>query len=68
MSDLIKVDDFTWVARPLAEDAPDPADTNADGRLTVKELQAALDELGVEFPSNTKKADLQALYDASKAG
>lgn len=38
-----------------------------DVPITAKELKAALDELGVEYPSNADKAELQALYDQHKA-
>lgn len=32
---------------------------------TVPELKSALDELGIEYPENAKKADLVALYEAA---
>jgi len=37
-----------------------PADTDGNGNLTVAELKARLDELGVEIPADAKK---QALVD-----
>ena len=32
-------------------------------KLSVKDLKAKLDDAGVEYPANAKKADLQALVD-----
>ncbi len=36
-------------------------------KVTVKDLKAALDEKGVEYPANAKKDELQALLDGADA-
>lgn len=40
----------------------------ADKAPGIAELRAALTEKGIEFPADAKKADLQALLDASNQG
>lgn len=40
----------------------------ADKGPSIAELRAALTEKGIEFPEGAKKADLQALLDASNEG
>ncbi len=44
----------------------DSADTNGDGRVTVKELKAALDDLSIEYPKGAKKAELETLLGDSE--
>jgi len=41
----------------------DNADVNNDGKLTMDEIKAKLDELGIEYPSKAKKSVLMAMYD-----
>ncbi|MNK33397.1 HeH/LEM domain protein [compost metagenome] len=40
-------------------------DEGDDHPRTVAELKAALDERGIEYPADAKKADLVALYEAA---
>lgn len=40
----------------------------ADKAPGIADLRAALTEKGIEFPADAKKADLQALLDASNEG
>lgn len=37
---------------------------DSSGGMTVKQLKAALDEAGVEYPKDAKKQELQELLDA----
>lgn len=43
------------------------ADSNGDGKVTVKELKAKLDEMGVEYDSKANKASLEALLEDALA-
>jgi len=45
----------------------DNADTNNDGKLTMEEIKAKLDELGIEYPVKAKKAVLMAMYNEQVA-
>lgn len=47
-----------------ADEPADPADTNADGKVTAAELKAALTEAGVKFHANLGKDKLAALWAA----
>lgn len=56
--------------RGVLEEVPDAPLQEHGGEgdgspATVAELKAALTELGIDFPDNAKKADLQALFDAA---
>lgn len=45
---------------------PGPADSQGDDKkLSVADIRAALTERGIEFDPGAKKADLQALLDAT---
>jgi len=37
-------------------------------KVTVKDLKAALDDKGIEYPANAKKDELQALLDGASDG
>ena len=51
--------------KDVATDTPDEGKTIGD--QTVKELKAALDSLGVEYPHNVRKDALQDLYEEATA-
>lgn len=50
--------------KPSAEDVPSAEDLS---KLTVEKLKEMLDEAGVEYPADAKKADLLALLEAVNA-
>ncbi|KUE88890.1 hypothetical protein ASL20_09705 [Cupriavidus necator] len=56
------------VLAPVADADGDTGAGGEPGPQTVAELKQALDALQVEYPENAKKADLQALYDATRGG
>lgn len=61
---LINEEDFDEGVHKRFEDGAKKVD-KAPG---IAELRAALTEKGIEFPADAKKADLQALLDASNEG
>lgn len=71
--DIVEVDNNTLAALILRGEAKFHEDTpakpeKADGgsSITVAELKATLDELGIQYGANMKKAELQALLDADR--
>ncbi|MNL68542.1 HeH/LEM domain protein [compost metagenome] len=61
---LINEDDFDENVHKRFDEGAKKAD-KAPG---IAELRAALTEKGIDFPADAKKADLQALLDASIEG
>jgi hypothetical protein len=51
-----------------SEDENTEGGKGAPAKVTVKDLKAALDEKGIEYPANAKKDELQALLDAPEGG
>ena len=49
------------------ENPGDDGEPDGAKKATVAELRAALEAKGVEVPEGAKKADLQALLDASQS-
>lgn len=49
-----------------SEKAPASSEEADDGKgMTVAEIKAALDEAGLAYPPNAKKAELLAIFDAA---
>lgn len=60
---LINKDDFQEGVHELFE--PEDKDPEGAKKLGIAELREALTAKGVAFPEGAKKAELQALFDAS---
>lgn len=54
------------VASVRSEPGNGAAEGNGGGDLRVPELKAKLDEKGIEYPADAKKADLQALLNEAE--